>query len=400
MQDPHDGRLNAQLAAVARRNLARAAPRISHRRGVDYRLDGHEVVGLCSNDYLGFADHPTLANLPPSPAGATASRLVSGDLEVHRQVERKFAEHVGTADAVVFPSGFQLNVGVLPALLPAQDHVFSDALNHASLIDGLRLSRAPRTIIPHRSTPPGPPEAIEGFAWWVAEGIYSMDGDRTDPSAIREYLDAGNCVYLDEAHSFGLFSRGLGLAGAHSLMPTALVCTLGKATGCAGAFVAGSSALCAWVRSHARSFVFSTAVSPALALRISSALDLVRGALGDDARERLWNNVARLGRLLDDPDAPSPVFPVHVGENQHALEISADLCRRGWHVQPIRPPTVPAGTARLRVTVSADHTRDQLDRFVEDLARVLQRRDLPLVVRRGNGPDPHAGAQSETSSPP
>jgi 8-amino-7-oxononanoate synthase len=290
---------------------------------------------------------------------------------------------VGTDDAVVFPSGFQLNVGVLPALLRAEDHAFSDALNHASLIDGLRLARAPRRVIPHAASPPTRHPPITGFAWWVTEAIFSMDGDRAHPERLQAHLAAGQCVYLDEAHSFGLFERGLGLAGAHGLAPTALVCTLGKALGCAGAFVAGTRPLCTWIRSRARSFVFSTGLSPALAQRVSAAVDLLRGAYGDDARQRLWDNVHRLGRLLDDPRARSPIFPVHVGDNRLALRVSTALLDLGWHVQPIRPPTVPPGTARLRITITADHTPEQLERFVHDLARVLDRHDLPVTVRRG-----------------
>jgi 7-keto-8-aminopelargonate synthetase-like enzyme len=255
-------------------------------------------------------------------------------------------------------------------------------LNHASLIDGLRLSKATRTVIPHGTRPPLRSHTADGFDWWITEAIFSMDGDTVRPDAVRTYLEAGHCVYLDEAHAFGLYPRGLGLAGAHDLQPTALIGTLGKALGCAGAFVAGSRPLCAWIRSRARSFVFSTGISPALVLRINAALDLLRGNYGDEARDRLWENVARLARALDDAAPISPIFPVHVGDNQVALELSADLLAKGWHVQPIRPPTVPDGTARLRVTVTATHTIDQLERFAADLTQALDRRGIPLRVHR------------------
>ncbi len=383
MPTGHDQRLQARFAALAARGLARALPRISHRRGVRYRLDGREVVGLCSNDYLGLADHPALASFPATSPGATASRLITGDLEIHRHLEAKLAEHVGAEDAVLFPSGYQLNVGVIPALLDVDDVAYSDVLNHASLIDGLRLSKTPRTILAHVASPARPRPDANGFSWWITEAVFSMDGDRADTRALARHVDRGGCLYLDEAHSFGLFPRGLGLAGTEGLLPTALVCTLGKAAGCAGAFVAGSRLSCEWIRTRARSFVFTTGVSPVLAQRIDCALELLRGPEGDRLRERLWNNVRLLGRLLDDPEPPSSIFPLIVGSNQHALRLSEALAERGWHVQAIRPPTVPDGTARLRVTVTAAHEPDQLARFAEDLRRLVTRHAAPLRVERG-----------------
>jgi 7-keto-8-aminopelargonate synthetase-like enzyme len=307
---------------------------------------------------------------------------VCGDLSEHRELEAQLAAHVDLPDAVLFPSGFQLNVGVLPAILGPGDVVYSDALNHASLIDGLRLSAARRIVLPHRNAPPAPP-AGTALHWWVSEAIFSMDGDRIDLPAAQAYLQTGGALYLDEAHSFGLFDGGRPLSTVTGLRPTLLVCTLGKALGCAGAFVAGSARACEWVRTQARSFVFSTGLAPPIVARVRQALSLLVSDEGDERRVRLWRNAALLARLLEDGEPPAPIFPIVVGDNQTALDISRELVAEGWHAQPIRPPTVPAGTARLRVTVSAGHTPAQLEAFAAALHSAFARRGLRPTVQRG-----------------
>jgi 8-amino-7-oxononanoate synthase len=364
-------RIADRLAALASDGLSRRPPAIEGRHGCRYSLDGRPVIGLCSNDYLGLAEL-TLADDPDaSAAGSGGSRLVCGDLAEHRALERTLAQLVGYEDAVLFPSGFQLNVGVLPALLEAGDLVESDALNHASLIDGLRLARAEVRVLPHRNAPTTSP-ALAGDAehWWVSESTFSMDGDHLDLGAFRDHQGRGGASYIDEAHGFGLYRGGLGLLGQHQLRASALVCTLSKAYGCAGAFVAASTAVCAWIRGRARSFVYSTGVSPALIARIARAVEVVAGPIGDQQRERLWSNVRQLARRLGARE-DSPIFPIIVHTNARALACAAALRERGWHVQPIRPPTVPAGTARLRITVSATHEPAMLDAFADDLLALL-----------------------------
>ncbi len=374
MPTPLDRRLQLHLADQARAGLTRLPPKISGRNGVHYQLDGTPVVGFCSNDYLGLANHPSFAPLP-SETGATASRLVCGDLPEHRSLEARLAKMAGAEDAVVFPSGFQLNVGVLPALIQPGDRVHSDALNHASLIDGLRLSRAEPRILPHGTSPAREPH--DSLQWWVTEALFSMDGDYADPAALQAHLADGGCLYLDEAHSFGLFTRdnrATGHAGRHGIKPTALVGTLGKSFGCAGAFIAASALACQWIRGSARSFVFSTGISPALANQLHHALDLIEGPEGHLRRERLWSNVERLAAHLELPGHRSPIFRILLESNEQALAVSARLVDRGWHAQAIRPPTVPRGTSRLRITVSAAHEPDQIDAFARDLRDLLPTR--------------------------
>ncbi len=379
LTSPLDCRLRERLRDLALSGLTRAPPRITDRDGVRYRLDGHPVVCFCSNDYLGLADEPALRAWSAAPVGAGASRLVCGDLTIHRELELELADHLAVEAAMLFPSGFQLNVGVLPALLESTDHVVSDALNHASLIDGLRLAKTSCVIVPHL-TPPNVPFPPSGLSWWVTEAIFSMDGDCASAPAMCRHLERGGCLYLDEAHSFGLFPGGRGYAHAMSFQPTVFVGTLGKALGCAGAFVAGTSTLVTWLKSRVRSFVFSTGVSPLLADRIRTALTMLRGSLGEQRREQLWHNADGLCRALELSPPSSPIIPLHVGANELAMSIAASLVERGFHVQAIRPPTVPPATARLRVTVSSLHTGQDIERFAHAVREVFA--EHSLVPRR------------------
>lgn len=376
-------RIAAGLAHLDEAGLSRRAPPISEREGVRYRLDGRPVVGLCSNDYLDLAD----ARLPATGvAGAGGSRLVCGDLAEHRALERSLAAIAGTDDAVLFPSGYQLNVGVLPALVERRDIVASDALNHASLIDGLRLARASIRVLAHRTAPDdlALPEA-DATLWWITESTFSMDGDLVDLDALRRHLARGGALYVDEAHAIGLHQGGQGLLARHGIVPTVVVAPLGKAFGCAGAFVGASAPVCAWIRSRARSFVFSTGTSPTVVAQLAAAVDRVRGDDGDLRRARLWRAAHHLARRLGLDHAPSPIFPIVIGDNHAALSIAGALFERGWHVQPIRPPTVPVGTARLRVTVGAGHDIATINAFADALIELLDRASLPLVVDRGAG---------------
>ncbi|MBL4684328.1 MAG: aminotransferase class I/II-fold pyridoxal phosphate-dependent enzyme [Nannocystaceae bacterium] len=370
-----------RLAALEADDLLRQPPAISQRHGVAYRLAGVPVVGFCSNDYLGLAGEPTAS--AGHATGAGASRLIAGDLSEHRDVEARLALVCRSEDAVLFPSGFQLNVGVIAALVDPSDRVHSDRLNHASIIDGLRLARARLTVLDHRATPASTTAGRDTLDWWFTESVFSMDGDRLDKHALATYQREGGTVYVDEAHAFGLFPGGAGLLHDHALQPDVLVGTLSKAYGCAGAFVAASSDVCRLIRNRARSFVFSTGVAPTVVADIAARIEFLTGEGGDARRTSLWRNVRRLDAALrgirpDDSDAPSPIIPILVGDNRTALRIAARLLNEGIHVQAIRPPTVPQGTARLRLTVSASHSLAQIDRLATLLHTVLAEEGLPL----------------------
>ncbi len=365
-----DARLRQRLAALDAQGLRREMPEIRERQGVEYLLGRQRVVGFCSNDYLG------LSQLVPSgtaPAGAASSRLICGDLDLHREAEQALAELAQQEDAVLFPSGFQLNVGVLASLMSPEDRVYSDELNHASMIDGLRLSRAPRTILPHLTPPPrDAPTGRGGIRWWVTESIFSMDGDGASQGALQNALDDGFCLYIDDAHGFGLHAGGQGWPQAHGVRPTLYIGTLSKALGCAGAFVAGSTTACDWIRTRARSFVFSTGTSPRVVESILEGLALLRGRAGDEARRRLRQNLEHLAKALRLPEVPiAPIVPIILGSNERAVAVATELLVRGWHVQAIRPPTVPLGAARLRLTLSATHEPEHIDGLVAALRDVL-----------------------------
>ena len=218
--------------------------------------------------------------------------------------------------------------------------------------------------------------------WGSAPG--TDDGDRLDVQAAREHLHRGGSMYVDEAHALGLFDEGRGLLGHHGLRPTVLVGTLSKAFGCAGAFAAASRPLCELLRNRARSYVFSTGTSPVLLATIANALSLLTSPEGQALREALWTNARTMLDALGLHEAPpSPILPIVIGDNQRTLAVATRLLDRGWHVQAIRPPTVPAGTARLRLTVSAAHTREQIEALAHDLLALLREESLPLRVERG-----------------
>jgi 7-keto-8-aminopelargonate synthetase-like enzyme len=351
-------------------------------------VDGDHVIGFCSNDYLGYASSlaSSTTEAQPSLSGAGASRLICGDLEPHREVERALASVARTEDAVLFVSGFQLNVGVLPAILRGGDNVYSDRLIHASMIDGLRLSAPRPSIVPHLETPPlsqSPPTIADderaSIRWWICESLYSMNGTRHDPDQHKRWLEAGHALYLDGAHDFGLYEDGAGWSQANNISPDLYVGTLGKAYGAAGAFVASTGPICDLIRNTARSFVFSTALSPVVATQLLQRIKQVRGGDGDERRARLTRNILRMSQRLELP-VQSAIVPLAVGDPNLAMSLSKQLRANGWHVQAIRPPTVPHGSSRLRLTISAAHTEAQIDALTAELARVFAQANHPLEL--------------------
>jgi 8-amino-7-oxononanoate synthase len=331
---------------------------------------------FCSNDYLGLA---SLAGAS-EPSGAGASRLLGGDLDVHRRVEAAAAELVGAPDALLFSSGYAANLGVLTALAGPGDLIVSDALNHASIIDGARLSRARIQVVPHldvASVARALDAPREGRAYVVTESYFSMDADTPDLAALRGVCDRfGAALVVDEAHALGVLGpEGRGLCIAAKVVPDVLVGTFGKAFGAAGAFVAGSRSLVLWCWNRARSFVFSTGVGPSVA---GAALrGLVTAKAEPERRLRVLASAARLRdgmRTLGlQTLGHGPIIPWLVGDAQTAWELSEELRSAGLDVRAVRPPTVPPGTARLRLTVTADHTAGDIERALDALSRVAQR---------------------------
>jgi 8-amino-7-oxononanoate synthase len=334
---------------------------------------------FASNDYLGLAGRP----VGPSAAGAGASRLIAGEHEVHRRTEKAFAHWLGTEDALLFTSGYAANVGAVSALAGPDDVIVSDALNHASLIDGARLSRARVVIVPH-----GQVEAVrealanEGASrrrWVLVESYYSMDADGPDLGELRSVCDAADAaLFVDEAHALGVLGPGgRGRCAEAGIRPDVLVGTLGKAFGGQGAFVAGSPDLRAWLWNRARSFVFSTGLAPVSTAAALEALDVVEA--DPDRGARVLELAGRFRTALGAPVDGTTVLgfgqivPIVVGTEDRAVRLSELLAEAGYAIAPIRPPTVPDGASRIRITITAAHTRADVDGLASAVAAALRR---------------------------
>lgn len=379
-----------ELAALAEQGLRRGLEPIAGPQGPVVSLGGQDLVNLCSNDYLGLAADPRVRHAAARAverygAGAGAARLVVGDLDLHHELEARLARMKGTESALLFSSGYHVNAGVVGALVGPGDAVFSDAWNHASIIDGCRLSRAEVHVYPH-----GDVAALSALLaasrarrrLVVTDAVFGMDGDA---APLREITGLcarhGAMLYLDEAHSTGVLgASGSGLAEALGVTGEVdvLMGTLGKALGSFGAFVAGSRMLTEWLVSRARTFVFTTALPPASCAAAIAALDVLEGEPG--RRARLDALSVRMKAGLEERGFPmrgvvAPIFPVVLGEERRALEASRLLRERGFLVKAIRPPTVPRGTSRLRVSLTASHTPEQVDGFLAALREVL-----PILV--------------------
>lgn len=329
-------------------------------------------ASFCSNDYLGLG-WEGVSGVGAYP-GATASRLVAGEKEIHQLLERDLADWVGAESALCFTSGYAANVGVMSALAGPQDVVISDALNHASIIDGIRLSRAEVIVTPHLDV-----DAVERAViaskgrrtWVVVESYFSMDADTPDLARLRRITtEHGAFLIVDEAHALGVFGER-GLCHAAGVVPDALVGTLGKAVGVQGGFVAGSPNLVAWLWNRARSFVFSTGISPILALVARTHVHLVRTHC-DDHRARVSMLSKRLrGHLLEleqDVRGYGHIVPWVLGDR--AIAIASKLRTQGFEVQGIRPPTVP--TSRIRLTITARHAERDVDDLVSEISSILR----------------------------
>jgi 8-amino-7-oxononanoate synthase len=385
-----DDFLQAELEQIKSAGLYRRLRRVESDQGPTLMIDGREVVNFSSNNYLGLANHPALAAaakeaLDRYGSGSGASRLISGNMSLHEALESRLAAFKGTEAALVFNSGFQANTGAISTLAGEDDAIFSDALNHASIIDGCRLSRAKTFVYPH-SELDGLEEALknaEGFRrkLIVTESIFSMDGDEAPLMGIVELAEKyGAMVMVDEAHATGVFgARGAGVVQALGLGERVLVQmgTLGKALGGFGAYIASNRDLRDLLINRCRSFIFTTALPPALMAMAIAAVDLVereperRESLRCNC-ERLRSGLAALGFQLG--GGTSPILPLIVGDAGECMSFSEALMDREVFAQGIRPPTVPPGTSRLRITLMATHTDEQIDRALQAFKTVKERR--------------------------
>lgn len=394
-----DQDLAAELDSLTAQGLRRRLRRVQGPQGARVTVDGRELLNFSSNDYLGLAGHPELREAAArvardSGAGAGASRLICGSLEAHHILEETLAEWKGTQAAIVFATGYSAALGAIPALVGKDDVVVVDKLVHACAVDAARLSGAKMRVFSHNdpqeledilkwaaarpSTSPTTPRSRPPRTLVIVESVYSMDGDIAPLRAIAMLKEKyGAWLMIDEAHAGGLYgaqrrgvAEALGCADAVDIH----LGTLGKAIGASGGFIAGSKVLVDFLVNRARSFIFSTAPVPAASAAATRGVQVVRGPEGAARCARLWENVRLLRSLLGLPstvppfpdvlaeNAPcaSPIVPVILGDEDRALAAAAALFGSGFYVPAIRYPTVARGSARLRVTLSADHTADQI----------------------------------------
>jgi 8-amino-7-oxononanoate synthase len=382
-------RLQQQLQQLDRQQLRRSRRLADSGWAPQVTRAGRAMLSFCSNDHLALAAHPrVVAALCEGAArygvGSGASHLISGHARAHALLEQRFAEflapHLEQARALYFCSGYMANLGVLTALAAADAALFCEALNHASLIDGARLARAPVQVYPHADV-----DALERLLRAstaptkvvVTDGVFSMDGDLAPlPPLLALCERYGAWLVVDDAHGFGVLgAHGRGILEHFNLRSAHLVYigTLGKAAGVGGACVAAHDTVIEWLLQRARPYIYTTAAAPALAHALLTSLDIIGGAEGDQRRAHLRALIAQLqgGLRLRAPAALLPsltaIQPLVVGSNQAALDAAASLHAAGYWVPAIRPPTVPAGSARLRITLSAAHTAQQVTQLTQAL---------------------------------
>ncbi len=375
--------LRSELAARQAQGLARRRRVIVGKPGVRVHVDGQVLLAFCSNDYLGLAQHPKLVQALRDAAvaygvGSGASHLVTGHHQVHEQTEQQLAEWTQRDRALLFTSGYMANTGVVTALLKRGDVLLEDRLNHASLLDAGRLSGARLHRYAHNDVGAAESRLADGKAKEImlaTDAVFSMDGDLAPLPALADLAKRFDAwLLVDDAHGLGVLGpngRGsLGHFGLSQDQVPILMGTLGKAFGCFGAFVAGSATLIEYLIQHARSYIYTTAPPPALAGAIQMALAIVHTETW--RRDRLATLIQRfrvgakqLG--LPIPESITPIQPLLLGDSQLAVAVSAALEARGILVTPIRPPTVPANSARLRITFSAAHSEADVDRLLSAL---------------------------------
>lgn len=358
------------------------------------RVDGREVINLASNNYLGLADHPKLVEAAIAAtkkygAGSGAVRTISGTMSIHMELERKIAQFKHTEACVVFQSGFAANAGTVSAILTPEDHIISDALNHASIIDGCRLSRAKIHVFAHRDTASAGKilddlAGASGRKLLITDGVFSMDGDIAPlPSLVEIAESHGAIMMIDDAHSSGVLGRnGRGTVdhfGLHGRVDIQ-VGTLSKAIGVLGGYVCGSRDLIEFLYHRARPFLFSTSHPPGVAGACLAAFEILENE--PERIEKLWDNTRYFKAALKNAgfntgDSETPITPIIVGDAKMAHAFSAALFEDGLFATGIGFPTVPEGKARVRTIVTATHTRELLDRAAEILTRVAKKMGVP-----------------------
>jgi len=375
-------RLQQGLAALQADHLERRRLLLDGAQGAHVTINGQRVISFCSNDYLGLAADPALvaaahAALDACGVGAGAAHLITGHHRLHHEFEAAFARFIGKPAALLFSTGYMANLGVLAALAGRRGEVFADKLNHASLVDAAQLSDATFTRYRHTDLSQLEGQLAASRAQdklIMSDLVFSMDGDTAPVDALLDLAERYDAwLYLDDAHGFGVLNDGRGglTKRARASDRVVYLATLGKAAGVAGAAVAAHQNVIDWLIQKARSYIYTTASPPLLAACLLESLRQIE--TGDARRERLRGHIAQLREGLADlklgalmPSA-TPIQPLVIGANADAVRLSQALLQHDLLVPAIRTPTVPAGTARLRITLSAAHSTDDVTQLVEAL---------------------------------
>lgn len=395
----------AQLFDVELRNMMadnplRQLPALCGHGATTVTVQGRQCILLCSNNYLGIADHPKLREAAAAAAmehgcSASASRLVSGNLDLYSRLESALAEFIGKESALVFSSGYAANTGVIQSVARSGDVILSDELNHASIVDGCRLSKADKKVFRHNDVDDLERNLMECGEYRakliVVEGVYSLDGDCAPLGKVAELAERYGCALMvDEAHSFGVLGdSGRGACELRGVTDRVdiIMGTMSKALGSYGAFVAGSTELRRFLVNNARPLIYTTGLPPAVLAASLAAIEIVR-----DEPWRRRETLEKAGYLrkglselgLDIGSGTMQIVPVIVGETSRTVRFAELLLEEDVFVQPIRPPSVPAGESRLRVTVNAEHMYEQLDAALEGFSKAC--RALDKTVRAGVPP--------------
>ncbi len=387
--------IEEELERIREENLLRKLRVVSSPQNARVIIDGRELINFSSNNYLGLANHPEIIEAFIEGAkrwgvGSGAARLIVGNHEPHSLLERRLAEFKEKEAALVYTSGYHANVGIISAIMGRGDEIFSDSLNHASIIDGCRLSKAKISVYRHRDM-----NHLEDLLrksetkkkLIVTDSVFSMDGDLAPLNEIVELADRYDAaVMIDEAHATGVFGPGgRGLAYHLGLQDKIEIQmgTLGKAVGVFGGYVTGNRKLIDFLINRSRSFIFTTGYPPAMAVATSRALDLIE--MVDELRNRLWENIRFFRKKAEETfgekvEIYSPIVPIIIGEPEDTMEISHYLFQQGFFVGAIRPPTVPPGTSRLRVSLMATHKEEEIGRLIDTLHTITSRMGLKIRI--------------------
>ena len=379
--------ISDELSKIKESGLYRELKAVENAQDTRIAIEGKTYLSFCSNNYLGLANHPYVIEAVKKAVdeygwGACASRLVSGNMTLHEALEKEISRFKRKDAAIVFPTGYMANLGVISSLVSGGDLVVSDKLNHASIIDGCRLSGADFRVYAHCNM-----EKLETILkktskynrkLIVTDSVFSMDGDLAPlPDIVRIAKEYNAMVMVDEAHGTGVFGEnGRGVVEYFNLdnEVDVVMGTLSKAIGSLGGYVCGDDDLISYLRNKARPFMYTTALPPAVCAASIASINLIQE--DPSLREVLWNNVCcikeRLGLLgIDMISSQSQIIPLLIGDTQKAVDISKLLYERGVLIPAIRPPTVPANSSRLRMTVMSSHTQDDLESLFKVLKDVL-----------------------------